>query len=106
MQKLKNKMIAIRLSENDYKVFKDNAQKLGLSLTDYFVDLLYKQNIKITHIDTKELELELKRQGNNVNQIARKLNEMSICNKEEIEELKNRYLYIQRMLNNIYDKIK
>lgn len=106
MQKLKNKMIAIRLSENDYKVFKDNAQKLGLSLTDYFVDLLYKQNIKITHIDTKELELELKRQGNNVNQIAKKLNETGLCTKEEIDEIKTKYLYIQRLLNGIYDKIK
>lgn len=43
----KNKMIAIRLSENDYKKFKDNTEKLGVSLTDYFVDLLYKQNINV-----------------------------------------------------------
>lgn len=103
--KEKNKMIAIRLNEKDYNYFKENAEKVNLSLTDYFVELLYKQNIKITHIDTKELETELKRQGNNINQIAKKLNETGQCTKEETEEIKKGYLYIQRLLNEIYDKI-
>lgn len=106
MQKIKTKMIAIRLSEIDYNKFKENATKVGLSLTDYFVELLYKQNIKITHINTDELRTELSRQGNNVNQIAKKLNETGLCTKEEIDEIKTKYLYIQRLLNEIYDKIK
>ena len=104
--KEKNRMIAIRLNEKDYNYFKENAEKVNLSLTDYFVELLYKQNIKITHIDTKELETELKKQGNNINQIAKKLNETGLCTKEEIEEIKTKYLFIQRLLNEIYDKIK
>ena len=104
--KEKTKMIAIRLNVADYNKFKENAEKVSKTMSEYFIDLLYKQNIKITHIDTKDLMTELSRQGNNVNQIAKKLNETGICSKEEVEELKTKYLYIQRMLNEIYYKIK
>ena len=85
--------------------FKENAEKVNKSMTEYFLDLLYRQNIKKVNIETKDLMTELSRQGNNVNQIARKLNETGLCTKDEIEELKTKYLYIQRMLNEIYDKI-
>lgn len=103
--KEKTKMIAIRVSDKDLEYFKNNAEKVGKSQTDYFLDLLYKQNIKKINIDTKNLEVELSRQGNNINQIARKLNELGICCKEEIEELKSSFLKILKMQNEIYNKL-
>ena len=98
------KQMVIRLSEEEFAQIKEKVEQSGKNQQQYVIDALTKATVTNTD-GIKELIPELKRVGNNINQIARSLNEGDICpmvyvNKslndlEEIWQLLRQYLQKQ-----------
>ena len=72
MNRTRPKQIVIRVSEEELAQIK--VEQSGKSQQQYIIEALTQSNI--VNLDgLKEIYPELKRQGNNLNQIAKKLNE-------------------------------
>ena len=74
MNRTRPKQIVIRVSEEELAQIKEKVEQSGKSQQQYIIEALTQSNI--VNLDgLKEIYPELKRQGNNLNQIAKKLNE-------------------------------
>ena len=70
----RNVQINIRISEAEAEQLRKKVEQSGKSQQQYIIEALTQSNI--VNLDgLKEIYPELKRQGNNLNQIAKKLNE-------------------------------
>lgn len=69
----RDKTLTIRLAEKEKAYIERQAKKANLNLTNYIVKLSLETSIVVKE-DTKPLLIELKRIGNNLNQIATKVN--------------------------------
>ena len=69
----RNKTITIRVTEDEWCAIMKQVLKAGMNVTDYLVTAATSAQIYVAE-DTKPLITELKRIGNNLNQIARKAN--------------------------------
>ena len=65
--------LTIRLTKAEKERIERNAKRANRSLTDYIVSLSLETPIHVAE-DVKPLLIELKRIGNNLNQIAAKIN--------------------------------
>ena len=68
----RNQTISIRLTPAEKKEILAKAMQAQMTLTDYLIEC--SRNTDITVTDLSEVLVELKRIGNNINQIARKIN--------------------------------
>jgi len=91
------KYIQFRISEDQYDKLETSAKTYGLSPNLYVKKLAQKSHLKkpyFEHEQAKQMIIELTRQGTNLNQIAKKLNQIDqsdLESKELIEAL--RYTY-------------
>ena len=69
----RNKTLSIRLTETEKNKIINKAKKSKMTVTDYVVSLSDKMEIKLPP-DLSPVVVEMKRLGNNLNQIAMKLN--------------------------------
>jgi uncharacterized protein (DUF1778 family) len=94
----RDKTLTIRLTESEKMMIEKKASKAKLNLTEYIISVSSKSKISVTE-DTKPLLLELKRIGNNINQIAMKINSgvISSYNFDEVISLQ-RKIYEQLLL--------
>ncbi|WP_407429598.1 MobC family plasmid mobilization relaxosome protein [Treponema sp.] len=94
----RDKTLTIRLTESEKSMIEKKASKAKLNLTEYIISVSSKSKISVTE-DTKPLLLELKRIGNNINQIAMKINSgvVSSYNFDEVISLQ-RKIYEQLLL--------
>ena len=69
----RNKTLSIRLTEAEKNKIINKAKKSKMTVTDYVVSLSDKKEIKLVP-DLSPVVVEMKRLGNNLNQIAMKLN--------------------------------
>ena len=94
----RDKTLTIRLTESEKMMIEKKASKSKLNLTEYIISVSSKSKISVTE-DTKPLLLELKRIGNNINQIAMKINSgvVSSYNFDEVISLQ-RKIYEQLLL--------
>ena len=83
----RDKTLTIRLTESEKMMIEKKASKAKLNLTEYIISVSSKSKISVTE-DTKPLLLELKRIGNNINQIAHIANAEGTISEEKIRELK------------------
>lgn len=91
----RNKQIKFYVNEKEYEQIKKKVKKSKLKQQEYLIKSAL--NKKIIVIDgLKEIFLELSREGNNLNQIAKKINEGE---QKDIKEMKNK-------LNNLWDLIE
>ncbi|HAT4337639.1 TPA: MobC family plasmid mobilization relaxosome protein [Clostridium perfringens] len=91
----RDKQIKFYVNEKEYEQIKKKVEKSKLKQQDYLIKSAL--NKKIIVIDgLKEILLELSREGNNLNQIAKKINEGE---QKDIKEMKNK-------LNNLWDLIE
>ncbi len=68
----RNQTLSIRLTPAEKKEITAKATQTQMTLTDYLIECSRNTEIKVT--DLSEVLVELKRIGNNINQIARKIN--------------------------------
>ena len=89
----RDRRMTVRGTEQEKKKIEQKAEKAGLSRTEYMIRSALEKNITSFNNleDINKLRIELKRIGNNLNQIARKLNENNTLEQEEkvlfIEEI-------------------
>jgi hypothetical protein len=69
----RNKTLTIRLTEKEYDAITKKAHRSGMSITNFLVATTEQTQIYVAE-DTKPLISELKRIGNNLNQITAKIN--------------------------------
>ena len=69
----RNKTLTIRLTEKEHDTITKKAFRSGMSMTDFLVTAAQQAQIHVAE-DTKPLVTELKRIGNNLNQITAKIN--------------------------------
>ena len=69
----RNKTITIRVTEDEWCAIMKQVLKAGMNVTDYLVTAATNTQIYVAE-DTKPLITELKRIGNNLNQITAKIN--------------------------------
>lgn len=68
----RNQTLSIRLTDSEKSAIYKKSKKAKLTLTEYILKSSFKTQIKV--IDLQLLLVELKRIGNNLNQITRKIN--------------------------------
>ena len=69
----RNKTLTIRLTDQEYNAILEKALRSGKNVTDYLISASQRSEIHVAE-DTKPLLTELKRIGNNLNQITAKVN--------------------------------
>ena len=94
----RDKTLTIRLTESEKNMIEKKASKAKLNLTEYIISVSSKSKISVAE-DTKPLSMELKRIGNNINQIAMKINSgvVSSYNFDEVISMQ-RKIYEQLLL--------
>ena len=91
----REKQIKFYVNEKEYDQIKKKVEKSKLKQQEYLIKSAL--NKKIIVIDgLKEILLELSREGNNLNQISKKIYEVE---QKDIKEMKNK-------LNNLWDLIE
>ena len=75
--------LTIRVTQKEKERIRKNAAKANRSVTDYLVALSLETPIHVAE-DVKPLLIELKRIGNNINQITRAVNARGFATKEDI----------------------
>ena len=88
----RDKTLTIRLTESEKANIEKKAAKAKMNLTEYIIAASNKSKIKVAE-DTTPLLMELKRMGNNINQIAMKINSGAISSYNFAE-----VIYMQRKI--------
>ena len=93
----RNITLTVRLTEEEKAHIVNMAKKANLSLTDYIVELSKLVPIVVPE-NIKPLLIELRRIGNNINQIATRAN-MDIYQRENFEGIRNE---LKKINDNLY----
>ena len=100
----RQRMVPIRLSDEEYERLKDKADAVGVTVPAYLRELALRGRVRSPLID-REGALEIGRQiraiGNNLNQLAKKANEGAAVVHlgevlEEVHEIRRRLNSLQR----------
>lgn len=73
----RNHILYIRLNTKEYAAFENKRKITKLNKTDFLIQLINKREIQVFNVqpDLQDIIHELKKQGVNLNQIARSLNQ-------------------------------
>ncbi len=98
--RLRDKQINIRVTEYEYELIKARMKKSGASsLQKYIIDAATNGYlIHVDYSDIKALAYEINRVGNNINQIAHRINTEGNIYKTEIEEVQENVELIWKMI--------
>lgn len=97
------KVIAVRLSEEEYQQHLNVANETGYSKSELFRDYMLKNKLQVVNRDDALNRIfQLKQIGININQLAHRINTDAL--KGILNE--NLYKYISRQLDNIYRDVK
>ena len=102
MNKTRPKQLSFRVNEEEYQKLQERVQESGKNQQEYIISCVLDK--KIVNTDgIKELIPELKRIGNNLNQIAKRCNEGGVLPseaevREQGEELKQVWQLLRRYL--------
>jgi len=100
-----SKAITLRMTQEEFDFFQKQMQTAKpKTQTDFFLSVLRKKPIIVIE-ELKPTLQELKRQGNNLNQISRKLNETSSFG-ESATRVMNECWKVYRTLNGIEEVVK
>lgn len=95
----RNKAVTLRMTEEEYSFFQTQMKKSEANnQTDFFLDVLRKKQITVID-DLVPLLVELKRQGNNLNQIARQLNEKAQFGTEAEKVMNECFLAYKKLID-------
>lgn len=98
--RLRDKQLNIRVTEYEYELIKRRMKESGsASLREFVIDAATNGFlINVDYSDIKELSYEINRIGNNINQIAHRINSEKVIYKKEIEEVQHYVDMIWKML--------
>ena len=98
----KNKKINIRLTEKEKSIIELKAKKLNMTLTKFIVSSCLKDKIVIIN-GLDKVDSELRRIGNNINQLTRLANE-KIITVIDLKELRMEVNNIWQLLKQLVQK--
>ena len=94
MKRTRSHQVSFRLNDKEYALLQRKLAASGLSLTEFFIETISKGKVIIIS-DFIPLLSELKRQGVNLNQLARRANQFSPLTEREVifalQECQNTY---------------
>lgn len=93
----RNKTLTIRLTEKEKILIQKKAQKAKLSVTDFLVSASLRTEIHVAE-DVKPMLIELKRIGNNINQITMKINAGAFSSADFSEVIQGQHLLYEQLL--------
>lgn len=97
----KNKVIRARITTEDYNKFLERVRKTDLTKSEFIRKSVLKSKVYDSD-PLRKIFFELKKEGSNLNQLVRQLNQYNPPEenelKLEIEELKNKYRKLKRLL--------
>lgn len=85
----KNKRLICRVSEKEYESFEKLVGKSKLTKSEFIRKSILKKKIIVIE-DIKDLTIELRRIGNNLNQLTRAVNAEEVKEIREIKEIKEK----------------
>ena len=83
MKRTRSHQVSFRLSDKEYALLQEKLVASGKSLTEFFIETISKGKVIVVN-DFVPLLSELKRQGVNLNQLARRANQFSPVSEYEI----------------------
>ena len=96
----KNKQIAVRVTEEEYAEIMLLVAKSGMTQQEFFSRAI--RETTITNLDgLKEVVPEMKKAGNNLNQIAHKINSGEYPSNAEFEQLRKEYGEVWQLLRQL-----
>ena len=98
----KDKKINIRLTEKEKSIIESKAKKLNMTLTKFIVSSCLKHKIVIVN-GLDKVDSELRRIGNNINQLTRLANE-KIITVIDLKELRMEVNNIWQLLKQLVQK--
>lgn len=98
----KDKRINIRLTEKEKKLIESKAKKCNMTVTKYIINSCLKDKIIIVD-GLDKIDTELRRIGNNINQLTRLSNER-IIKTVELKELRLEVNNIWQLLKQLVQK--
>ena len=104
MNRKRPKQIVIRLSEQEFEDLKIKVEQSGKTQQQYIIEALTKKRVVNTDC-LKEVAGELKRQGNNLNQIAKRLNQMEPVSYGQFQEDIKEFTQIWQLLKQSLQKL-
>lgn len=104
MNRKRPKQIVIRLSEQEFEDLKIKVEQSGKTQQQYIIEALTKKRVVNTD-GLKEVARELKRQGNNLNQIAKRLNQMDPISYGQFQEDIKEFTQIWQLLKQSLQKL-
>lgn len=93
----KTKRVNFRITEKELRKIKEKARKSNMNLTKYLTVCALNKDIVVIE-NLKEFQVELRRIGNNLNQLTRLCNE-GIITCLELENIKKQVNEIWQLLN-------
>lgn len=93
----KDKRLICRVSEKEYKKFEELVEKSKLNKSEFMRRSILKKKIIVIE-NMKDLTIELRRIGNNLNQLTRAVNAGEVKDIKELKEIKDK-------LNITFDEI-
>lgn len=95
----RNKAVTLRMTEEEYTFFQNQMKKSNSkNQTDFFLAVLREKEITVID-DLVPVLVELKRQGNNLNQITRQLHENAHFGKEAEQVMKECFIAYKKLLD-------
>ena len=83
MKRTRSHQVSFRLSDKEYALLQRKLAASDLTLTEFFIETISKGKVIVIN-DFIPLLLELKRQGVNLNQLTRRINQFSPTSEREI----------------------
>ncbi len=98
--RLREKQLKLRVTEYEYQLIRERMKASGSgTLQDYLLQAAINGYlIKVDYSDIKDLVYEINRIGNNINQIAHKINSENVIYRNDIEEVQDKVDLIWKML--------
>lgn len=103
----RNKQIIVRTMEEEYKKIMEKVKTSNMTMNRFFINAALKKEIIIYDFSSLfELSAQISKIGNNINQIAKKLNQGGLTNKNEMDFLKDSLTNINIVMMQIYHDIQ
>lgn len=98
--RLRDRQLNIRVTDYEYKLIQERMEASGsATLREFLVDVATNGFlINVDYSDIKALAYEINRIGNNINQIAHKINSEGLVYKEQIEDVQEDVNMIWKLL--------
>ena len=104
MGRKKDDVILLRCYKKEKEELREKAKQANMNMSEYIIALSENKKIIVAQ-GLPQLSLELKRIGNNINQIAMVANGQRFVNEHQLERVINEMKKANKIMNLVWDKV-